>query len=52
MSRTCLYGSSKSMPFQRSTMTFDDVPMPMAKRPGAAWASEPTDWAKHAGPRV
>ena len=34
------------------TMTFDDEPMPMAKRPGAAWAREPTDWAKHAGPRV
>ena len=34
MSRTCLYGSTNGMPFQRSTITFDDVPMPNAKRPG------------------
>ena len=40
------------MPFQPSTITFDDVPMPNAKRPGAASASEATDWAMHAGPRV
>jgi hypothetical protein len=52
MSRTFLYGSSNGMPFQRSTMTFDDEPMPMAKRPGAASAIEATLWAKHAGARV
>ena len=40
------------MPFQPSTMTFDDVPMPSATGPGAAWASDPTLWARHAGPRV
>ena len=40
------------MPFQPSTITFDDVPMPKAKRPGAASASDATDCARHAGPRV
>ena len=40
------------MPFHPSTITFDDVPMPKAKRPGAASASEATDCAMHAGPRV
>ena len=40
------------MPFQPSTITFDDVPMPKAKRPGAASASDATDCAMHAGPRV
>ena len=52
MSRVRLYGSSNGMPFQRSTMTFDDVPIPSANRPGAASASEPTHWASVAGPRV
>jgi hypothetical protein len=40
------------MPFQPSTITFDEVPIPNASRPGAAWASDPTDCAMHAGPRV
>ena len=40
------------MPFHPSTITFDEVPRPKANRPGAAWASEPTLWARHAGPRV
>ncbi len=52
MSRTFLYGSSNGMSFQRSTITFDDVPMPKATRPGAASASEATHWASVAGPRV
>jgi hypothetical protein len=33
-------------------MTLDDVPTPSASRPGAAWASDPTLCARHAGPRV
>ena len=32
VSRTRWYGRSKGMPFQRSTITFEDVPMPSAKR--------------------
>ena len=38
MSRTCWYGSSNGMPFQPSTITLDEVPMPKANRPGAASA--------------
>ena len=52
MSRTFWYGCSNGMPFQRSTITFDDVPMPKATRPGAASASEATHCASAAGPRV
>ena len=51
-SRTFLYGSTNGTPFQRSTMTLLDEPMPMANRPGAASASEATHWARHAGARV
>ena len=51
-SRTFLYGSTNGMPFHRSTMTLLDEPMPMAKRPGAASASEATHWARQAGARV
>ena len=40
MSRTRLYGSTNGTPFHRSTITFDDVPMPIANRPGAASASD------------
>ena len=40
------------MPFQRSTMTSDDVPMPKAKRPGAASAMAATLMAMRPGPRV
>ena len=40
------------MPFQRSTITSLDVPRPSTKRPSAAWAIEPTLWARQAGPRV
>ena len=52
MSRTWWYGSVNGMPFQPSTMTFDEVPMPNATRPGAASASVATDCASNAGPRV
>ena len=52
MSLVRWYGASNGMPFQPSTITFDEVPMPKAKRPGAASASEATDCAMHAGPRV
>ena len=51
-SRTFLYGSSNGTPFQRSTITLLDEPIPIAKRPGAASASDATHWAKHAGARV
>ena len=52
MSRIRLYGSTNGTPFQRSTITFDEVPMPKAKRPGAASARLATLWAMHAGARV
>jgi len=40
------------MPFQRSTMTSDEVPMPKANRPGAASAMLATLMAISPGPRV
>ncbi len=40
------------MPFQPSTITLEEVPMPKANRPGAASASVATLWARQAGPRV
>ncbi len=40
------------MSFQRSTITFDEVPIPNATRPGAASARLATHWARVAGPRV
>ena len=52
MSRVRWYGCSNGMPFQPSTMTLDDVPMPRATRPGAAWARDPTLCARQPGPRV
>ena len=41
-SRTFLYGSTNGTPFQRSTITLLDEPIPIAKRPGAASASAAT----------
>ena len=38
VSRTRWYGLSNGMPFHRSTITSDDVPMPSAKRPGRGLA--------------
>jgi len=52
MSRTFLYGSVNGTPFQRSTMTLLDDPIPIANRPGAASAIDATDCAKQAGARV
>jgi hypothetical protein len=52
MSRTFLYGSTKGTPFQRSTITFDDEPIPSANRPGAASAIAAADCAISAGARV
>ena len=52
MSLFRLYGSTKGMPFHRSTMTSEDVPMPKWKRPGAASASVATHIASVAGPLV
>ena len=40
------------MPFQRSTMTSDEVPSPNTKRPGAASAIVATLMASVAGPLV
>src|SRR5579862_3989699 len=40
------------MSFQRPTIVSDEVPSPNANRPGDASASEATDWARRAGPRV
>ena len=46
-----LYGSTNGTPFHRSTITFDDVPMPKANRPGAA--TQRRDGLRHhAGARV
>ena len=52
MSRTRRYGSSKGMLFQFSTMTFDEVPIPSANRPGAACTMLATLSASVAAPRV
>lgn len=52
MSRFLLYGSLNGMPFQRSTITSDEVPRPKLKRPGAASAIVATHMASVAGPRV
>ena len=52
VSRTRWYGLSNVMPFQRSTITFDDVPRPSAKRPGAAWHIDATVDASVCAPRV
>src|SRR5256885_9068082 len=40
------------MQFQFSTITFEDVPIPSAKRPGAAWTMLATVSASVAAPRV
>ena len=40
------------MPFQRSTITSEDVPSPRTNRPGAAWHMAATVWARVAAPRV
>jgi hypothetical protein len=40
------------MPFQCSTITSEEAPIPIATRPGAAVARLATHWARVAGPRV
>ena len=40
------------MPFHWPTITFDEVPRPSTKRPGAASAIVAAVWARSAGPRV
>ena len=52
MSRTRWYGLSNDMPFQRSTITSDEVPIPSAKCPGAAWHIDATVDASVCAPRV
>ncbi len=52
VSRTRWYGFSNGSPFHRSTMTLDDVPMPRANRPGAAWHIDATVDASVCAPRV
>ena len=47
-----LYGSVKGTPFQRDTITSEEVPRPNVKWPGAASARAATLWARRAGPRV
>ncbi len=51
-SRTRSYGFSNAIPFHRATMTSDDVPIPIATRPGAASANAAALWAIVAAPRV
>ena len=52
VSRIFESGFSNGMPFQRSTITFDDAPRPSTKRPLEASASAATCWARIARPRV
>ena len=52
MSRTRCRGRSNGIPFQRSTITSEEAPIPMATRPGAAAARAAALWARVAGPRV
>ena len=52
MSRTRWYGLSNVKPFQRSTMTSEEVPIPRAKWPGAAWHIDATVDASVCAPRV
>ena len=52
VSRTRWYGFSNERPFQRSTITSDEVPMPSANRPGAAWHALATVDASVWAPRV
>ena len=46
------YGRASSMPFQFSTITGEDVPMPSTNRPGASDATVSALIASSAGPRV
>ena len=52
MSRVRLYGSSKGIPFQDSTMTFEEEPIPMTNLPGAASHIDAMCCAINAGPLV
>ena len=52
VSSTRFSGRSNGMPFQRSTITFDDAPRPSTKRPPLASASAAAVCASRAGPRV
>jgi hypothetical protein len=52
VSRTRGNGRSKTSPFQCSTITSEEAPMPIATRPGAAAARLAAHWARVAGPRV
>lgn len=45
-------GLSNGMPFQRSTITSDEEPMPRQKRPPLASCTAAACWASTAGPRV
>src|SRR5436190_530855 len=51
-SRVRVSGFSNGIPFQRSTMTFDEEPMPRQKRPPESCCSDAACWASTAGPRV
>src|SRR3954469_2161784 len=51
-SRTRVRGRSNGISFQRSTITFDDDPIPRQKRPPESCCIEAACWASTAGPRV
>jgi hypothetical protein len=52
VSRTRVSGRSKGIPFQRSTITFDDDPIPRQKRPSDSSPSAAACWASTPGARV
>jgi hypothetical protein len=52
VSRTFVSGFSNDMPFQRSTITFEDDPMPSENRPPERSCSAAACVARIAGPRA
>ena len=52
VSRMRATGFSRRAAFQPSTIASDEVPMPRAKRPGAASATAAASIASSAGPRA
>jgi hypothetical protein len=51
VSRTLLSGRSKGIPFQPSTIRFEDEPIPSTNRPREALSSAAASCASSAGPR-
>ena len=52
VSRTLASGRSNGIPFQFSTITFDEAPSPSVKRPPERSASAAAVWVSTPGPRV